>query len=84
MKSIKQKFGMTTDKGTDLVAVVLAAMAAGEAFPPETKRWYFPLCLGCLCVLFWLTRGVAADTEKAQDLDDGRDIEEVLEEGRRP
>lgn len=72
--------GLTTGKGTDYVSIVLTVMAIGQTLPAETQKWFIPLCLGILAVLFKMIRG--DQHNKSEGVDESQPPEDVVKDGR--
>jgi hypothetical protein len=80
MNSLKEKFGLSTDKGMDYQAVLYLAMGAITTMESGTERTILMLaCFGCLAAVAFFTRGSAKKTET---IDHEEPIEEVIDRGR--
>jgi len=80
MNGIKQKFGLSTDRGMDYQSVLFMAMGAiTQMEPGHEKSILLGLCLLCMSAVAYLTRGSAASK---QTLDTSESAEDVLKDGR--
>lgn len=77
---LKQKFGMTTDRGMDYQAALFMAMGAiTQMDAGHEKSILLGLCLVAMSAVAYLTRGSAASKEI---IDNSGSIEDVLQDGR--
>ena len=83
MNPIKQKLGMSTDKGTDAIAAVLVLLEYSKTFPVETQKWMSPLLMSLIAVIFYLIRGTF-QPEVVEKINEAITAEEALKEGREP
>lgn len=80
MNPIKQKYGLTTDQGTDAQAPIMLALGTIVMMPDtHVRSALIALCLIVLAVIKWLTVGHKADSEY---MDLKQDLQEVLGDGR--
>jgi len=80
MNGLKQKFGLTTDKGMDYISVLFMAMSAiTQMDAGHEKSILLGLCLVSMSAVAYLTRGSAASK---QTLDTSESAEDVLKDGR--
>lgn len=80
MNGIKQKFGLSTDKGMDYISVVFMAMSAiTQMDAGHEKNILIGLCLICMSAVAYLTRGYQGSKET---LDTSESAEDVLKDGR--
>ena len=78
-----KRYGLSTYHGTNVVAILLAAMEYSKSFDADTQKWLTPTLWTLLIIVFWLIRGNTAP-EVAQELNDAGkdDIQDVLRRGR--
>jgi cytosine/uracil/thiamine/allantoin permease len=78
-----KRYGLSTYHGTNVVAVLLAAMEYAKSFDQGTQKWLLPTLWILLIITFWLIRG-NTDPTIAKELNDiGKEpISDVLREGR--
>ena len=78
-----KRYGLSTYHGTNVVAVLLAAMEYSKSFDADTQKWLTPTLWTLLVIVFWLIRGNTAPGI-ADELNDigQKDISDVLREGR--
>jgi hypothetical protein len=78
---LKEKFGLTTDRGMDYQSVLFMAMGAiTQMEPGHEKSILLGLCLLCMSAVAYLTRGSAASKPS---IDPSEPIEDVVEDGRK-
>jgi cytosine/uracil/thiamine/allantoin permease len=78
-----KKYGLSTYHGTNVVAILLAAMEYSRDFDEETRKWLLPTLWGLLIVTFWLIRGNTAPAVADELNQIGQeDIQDVLKRGR--
>lgn len=84
MSGIKDKYGLTTDMGTNALAVIASAMGIAQA-QPSMQVWMTPICVAAAVAILWLMKGGAGGTAYQDKPDDQADatIDEVLNEGRK-
>ena len=78
-----KRYGLSTYNGTNVIAVLLAAMEFSRDFDEDTRKWLLPTLWTLMIVTFWLIRGNTAP-EVADELNTigKEDIRDVLKEGR--
>jgi hypothetical protein len=78
-----KRYGLSTYHGTNVVAVLLAAMEYAKSFDQDTQKWLVPTLWTLLIFAFLAIRGNTAP-EIAKELNDiGKEpISDVLREGR--
>ena len=83
MDNLVKRYGLSTYHGTNVVAVLLAAMEYAKRFDADTQKWLTPTLWGLLIIVFWLIRGNTSP-DIAKELNDiGKEpISDVLREGR--
>jgi len=78
-----KRYGLSTYHGTNVVAILLAAMEYSKSFDVDTQKWLTPTLWTLLIIVFWLIRGNTAPAIAEELNDIGRkDISDVLREGR--
>jgi len=78
-----KRYGLSTYHGTNVVAILLAAMEYSKSFDTDTQKWLTPVLWTLLIIVFWLIRGNTAPAIAEELNDIGRkDISDVLREGR--
>lgn len=88
MGGLKNRFGLTTDEGTNALipAVLAVALPWLEKFEPSTLIWFVPLLLTYACVILWLMRGSDAAVSRPdagqEDAEVEQSLGEVLDQGR--
>lgn len=80
MNRLKQKFGLTTDKGMDYQSALFIAMSTiSQMDAGHEKNILLGLCLLAMSAVSFLTRGSTASKET---LNTSESIEDVLKDGR--
>lgn len=80
MDPIKQKFGLSTDAGTNYQSVLYLAMGAiTQMEAGHEKSILMALCLIALAVVSYMTRGYQP---KAATIDNDSSEDEILKQGR--
>lgn len=80
MNPLKEKFGLSTDKGMDYQAILYLAMGAITTMESGTERTVLMLsCFACLAIVAFFTRG---SKQKTEMIDHEEPIEDVIDRGR--
>lgn len=83
MTDLIKKYGLSTYHGTNTIAFALVVMEIGREFPVEVQKWFQPLMMGLLALIFFLIRGnTAPDIANTLNGIGHEDIKDVLKEGR--
>jgi hypothetical protein len=78
-----KRYGLSTYHGTNVVAVLLAAMEYGKSFDTDTQKWLTPTLWILLIITFWLIRGNTAPGIADELNDIGQEpISDALRKGR--
>lgn len=83
MGNLIKQYGLSTYSGTNIVALLLAAMEFSKDFEEDTRKWLLPTLWTLLIVVFFLIRG-NTQPDIAHELNTlgKEDIQDVLKEGR--
>jgi hypothetical protein len=80
MNPIKDKFGLSTDKGNDFKSAIWMAMATIVTMPDTHERTLLLIvAMLAMCVISYLTVGHMADPEY---IETQKELKDVLGEGR--
>lgn len=84
MGNLIKRYGLSTYHGTNVVAILLAAMEYSRSFDQDTQKWLTPTLWVLLIIVFVVIRGntppeVVDELMAEREI---KDLQDVLREGR--